>query len=85
MKSKEYLFGSGSSLDWAISRNKIQTAFQAVGVWEYVYCPPALIPAAPVGGGPIVLPELTLPQQEPTRTIMVDDKIARYDASIVTR
>ena len=62
-KVKEYLFGTGSSLDWAIARNKIQTAFQAAGVWEYVNCPQALIPVAPVGGGPIVFPELTLPQQ----------------------
>jgi hypothetical protein len=84
-KVKEYLFGTGSSLDWAIARNKIQTAFQAAGVWEYVNCPQALIPVAPVGGGPIVFPELTLPQPEPTHVTMVDDKIARYDASVATR
>jgi hypothetical protein len=40
---------------------------------------------APVGGGPVVLPELTLPQPEPTHVTMVDDKIGRYDASVAAR
>jgi hypothetical protein len=85
-KKQGYLFNTGSSLDWAIAKNKIQTAFQAAGVWEYVHFPPPVVPlVAPPGGGPIVLPELTLAQPEPTHTLMVDDKIARYDASVIAR
>ena len=44
-----------------------------------------MIPAAPVGGGPIVLPELTLPQPEPTHAVMVDDKMNSYDTSVAAR
>jgi hypothetical protein len=85
-KKQGYLFNTGSSLDWAIAKNKIQTAFQAAGVWEYVYFPPPAVPlVAPPGGGPIVLPELTLAQPEPTHANMVDNKIARYDASVIAR
>jgi hypothetical protein len=44
-----------------------------------------LIPAAPAGGGPIVLPELTLVQPEPTHLVNVDQKMVAYDAAILQR
>ena len=80
-KKQGYRFNTGSSLDcqWAIAKNKNQTAFQAAGVWEYVFFPPPAVPLV----GP--LPELILAQPEPTHLNMVDNKIARFDVSIVTR
>ena len=72
-KNQGYLFNTGSSSNLGDCKNKIQTTFQAAGVWEYVFFPPPALPLV----GP--LPELIMAQPEPTHLDMVDN------ASVVTR
>jgi hypothetical protein len=84
--SKNYLFNSGSSLDWARSQPKIVEAFKSADCYEYVECPAALIPAPAVAGGPpVVYPEVEFTEAEPLKTVCVDDKLAAYDARILAR
>jgi hypothetical protein len=82
---ENYIFRDGSSLRWAIAKPKIQTEFLAAGVWDYVDCPAALFPVAPVGGGNLVFPEVALIQVEPTVLAMVTNRMVAYNAAIQGR
>ena len=71
-------------MDWILSRRHIMTAFQGVGVFDYVNYPPDMTLVDPPPPGMILLTEFQCPVAQPRKNTIIRNGIATRQNRIAT-